>query len=66
MEVVASYGNEFDITNASTAVHRIARWQRDAPKAHLFSDERFAIALSLFVGKQLSLYDFSNVIQHEI
>eukprot|EP00971_Amphidinium_carterae_P059060 1167803-Amphidinium_carterae.1 len=37
---------DFDSTNSSTALHRIARWHRDAPKGALFSDSRWRSALT--------------------
>jgi len=45
LAVVAAHGNEFDCINTATAMHRIAKWQREAPQPGLFVDERWRMAL---------------------
>ncbi|CAK0807728.1 unnamed protein product, partial [Prorocentrum cordatum] len=45
LKLVASHGSEFDCTNAATAMHRIARWYREAPDKRLFLDDRWHAAL---------------------
>eukprot|EP00913_Durusdinium_trenchii_P006602 g6201.t1 len=39
LALVKTYGAEFDGTNTATALHRLAKWHREAPDARLFQDD---------------------------
>lgn len=45
LSLVAAHGNEFDCTNTSTAMHRIAKWYRQTPAQNLFIDSRWNLML---------------------
>eukprot|EP00439_Symbiodinium_sp_Y106_P081619 s986_g20.t1 len=46
LNLIGTYGAEFDGTNTATAMHRLAKWHREAPHHRLFEDHRWHEVLS--------------------
>ncbi|CAE7349109.1 ACAD11 [Symbiodinium natans] len=46
LNLIGTYGAEFDGTNTATAMHRLAKWNREAPHHRLFEDSRWQEVLT--------------------
>lgn len=47
LSLIAAHGCEFDSTNTATAIHRVAKWYREAPDSRLFRDDRWREVLAI-------------------